>query len=423
MNFFTKHPRFASALVIIAPIIVAACTHTYLAYKKEAVVYIGLLHSLTGPLSQTEHSILSFEHFAIDKINQEGGLLGHRICPIVRDFSNNSSLAKKITKEFLEKDKVAAIFDGGSSSTIFALQPVLEKHNTLFFFSQNNIGMMTSPNIIFCNSAVNNQVLPALEESVRLFGNKIFLLGKDSRAPGHPRSYDSPVAHVIVNEYCKAHGIEVTGDVLLENNAPKQLNDAIEAIQKTAPSFIFCTSSTDLNIDIVNAIDKAKIETPLIWTRFEFSHIATTGKEKLKTHLFTNSYTRVITTPANQNFVATISNKLGFAQAISTHEVSALSALQLWVAAVKKCNSFDPDKVRAALRDNIYIETPQGPLTLDPETFYAYKKSVLVRYNPYGVLQFLWYSPYPLKPEPFPTFKPKEYWLKLLHAINPPEKE
>lgn len=418
MKYFKSHPRLSLYFITLTPFIIGICTHIYLTYKKEPVVYIGLLHSLTGPSSTTEHSILSFELFIIDKMNKKGGVLGHRICPIIRDFGGDADLAKRATQDFIEKDRVAAIFDGGSSSTIFALQPLLEKHNMMFFFSLNNIGMLVSPNIVFCNSAINNQVLPALEESVRLFGKKVFLLGRKSINTHKSTSYDSTVCHAVVTEYLKINNCEVVGDICLPDNDESKLKEAVIAIKTADPSFVLCTSSSALNIQIVHSLNQAEVKTPIVWTRFEFSHVPMIGKEKLKTHLFTNSYTRVINTQINKNFVNEITTNLGFAQAISTHEVSALSALQLWAEAARKCKSFDSNKIRSALRDNIFIDTPQGPLTLDPDTLYAYKKSVLVKYNPYGVLEFLWYSPKPMKPEPFPSFKPKDFWLKTIQSIN-----
>lgn len=418
MKYFKSHPRLSLCFVILIPFIIGITTHIYLKYKKERVVYIGLLHALTGPLSATEQSILSFELFIIDKMNKNGGVLGHRISPIVRDFGGDAELAKRATQELIEKDKVSAIFDGGSSSTIFALQSILEKHNKMFFFSLNNIGMLVSPNIVFCNSAINNQVLPALEESIRLFGKKVFLLGRKSISKNKTASYDSTVCHGVVAEYLRMNNCEVVGNIYLSENDENKTKEAITTIKNSGASFILCTSSSILNVQIVKAYHQEEVKIPIVWTRFEFSHIPLVGKEKLKNHLFTNSYTRVINTPINKNFVNEITTALGFAQAISTHEVSALSALQLWVEAAKKCKSFETNKIRSALRDRIFLDTPQGPLTLDPETLYAYKKSVLVKYNPYGVLEFLWYSPNPMKAEPFPNFKPKDFWLKMLESLE-----
>ena len=79
---------------------------------------------------------------------------------------------------------------------------------------------------------------------------------------------------------------------------------------------------------------------------------------------------------------------------------AAYNAVYLWAAAVEKAGTTDVDAVRKAAA-GISIDSPEGKITIDGENQHVYKTVRIGQVNKDGLIDQVWASDGPLKPDPY----------------------
>ena len=97
-------------------------------------IKVGILHSLSGTMAQSETPIKDIVLMGIDEVNAAGGVLGRKIEPIVEDPASNWDLFAEKAKKLLVEDKVATVFGCWTSVSRKSVLPVFEELDGLLFY-------------------------------------------------------------------------------------------------------------------------------------------------------------------------------------------------------------------------------------------------------------------------------------------------
>src|ERR1044072_2900046 len=162
-------------------------------------VKVGVLHSLSGTMAISETSLKDVLLFTFDEINAKGGVMGHKIEPVVVDPASNWPLFAEKAEQLLVKDKVAVVFGCWPSVSRKSVLPVFERNNGLLFYPVQYEGEEQSKNIFYTAEAVNQQAIPAVDYMLAEGKKKFYLLGSDYV---YPRTTNK-----ILKQYFKAKGI------------------------------------------------------------------------------------------------------------------------------------------------------------------------------------------------------------------------
>ena len=118
--------------LLIAAFLITHLTGTSIALSGRAEsIKVGILHSLTGTMAISERSLIDAAQMAIDEINQNGGVLGRRIVPIIEDGASDWPTFAKKAEKLIVEDGVSSIFGCWTSASRKEVLPVLEKYNHL----------------------------------------------------------------------------------------------------------------------------------------------------------------------------------------------------------------------------------------------------------------------------------------------------
>ena len=79
-------------------------------FGKDHTVKVGILHSLSGTMAISETSLRDVLLFAFDEINESGGVLGHKIEPVIADGASDWPVFAEKSEQLLAKDKCSAVF-------------------------------------------------------------------------------------------------------------------------------------------------------------------------------------------------------------------------------------------------------------------------------------------------------------------------
>lgn len=305
-----------------------------------------------------------------------------------------------------EKECVAAVFGGWTSSSRKAMLPVFEADNALLFYPLQYEGMESSSNIFYSGAAPNQQIVPALDYLKEQGHKKLFLVGSDYVFP--------QTANRVVNAYAEGNGMEVVG----EEYTPMGSTDFTTIVNKLKSSgadAVVNTLNGDSNVAFFKEYKASGLtadQVPVISMSIAEEEISAIGLDNVKGQLTAWNYYQTLDSSENQKFVKNFKAKYGASKPTSDPMESAYTSLYLWKAMVEKAKSFDVDKVKAAA-DGVTFNAPEGKVTVDGENHHIYKTSYIGRIEDDLLIHTVWQSDGPIAPDPYlKTYS----WAKSLNA-------
>jgi urea transport system substrate-binding protein len=174
----SAHQHLGRILITSCLLLIAACI------KKgepgsDGPIKVGVVHALTGTMALSAKPVADATLMAIDEINQQGGLLGRTIQPILVDGRSDPATFARESERLITEERVKVIFGFLNSASRKTGKPVFERHNHLLFYPLTYEGLEQSPNIIYTGAAPNQQVIPAVKWCFDNLGKRFFLVGSD----------------------------------------------------------------------------------------------------------------------------------------------------------------------------------------------------------------------------------------------------
>lgn len=369
-------------------------------------IKIGFVNSLSGTMAISETTVNKSLHMAADEINAAGGVLGKQLKVVDQDGKSEPAVFAEKARSLIEKECVAAVFGGWTSSSRKAMLPVFEADNALLFYPLQYEGMESSPNIFYSGAAPNQQIVPALDYLKEQGHKKLFLVGSDYVFP--------QTANRVVNAYAEGNGMEVVG----EEYTPMGSTDFTTIVNKLKSSgadAVVNTLNGDSNVAFFKEYKASGLtadQVPVISMSIAEEEISAIGLENVKGQLTAWNYYQTLDSSENQKFVKNFKAKYGASKPTSDPMESAYTSLYLWKAMVEKAKSFDVDKVKAAA-DGVTFNAPEGKVTVDGENHHIYKTSYIGRIEDDLLIHTVWQSDGPIAPDPYlKTYS----WAKSLNA-------
>ncbi|HJZ43011.1 MAG TPA: urea ABC transporter substrate-binding protein [Hyphomicrobiaceae bacterium] len=317
----------------------------------QDTIKVGILHSLSGTMAISETTLKDVMLMLIDEQNKKGGLLGKKLEAVVVDPASNWPLFAEKARELITKEKVAAVFGCWTSVSRKSVLPVFKELNNILFYPVQYEGEESERNVFYTGAAPNQQAIPAVdylakEEKVQRW----VLAGTDYV---YPRTTNK-----ILEAYLKAKGVKPE-DIMI-NYTPfghsdwqtivAEIKKFGSAGKKTA---VVSTINGDANVpfykELGNQGIKAK-DIPSVAFSVGEEELAGIDTKPLLGHLAAWNYFQSIDTPINKEYIAkwhafTKNPKRTFNDPMEAHVIG----FAMWVKAVEKVKSIDPDKVIDAL--------------------------------------------------------------------------
>lgn len=93
----------------------------------------------------SETSVRDAELLAIKEINENGGVLGKQLVPVIEDGASDNAVFKEKAEKLLLNDKVATVFGCWTSASRKAVLPAFESSNGLLWYPVQYEGQESSP--------------------------------------------------------------------------------------------------------------------------------------------------------------------------------------------------------------------------------------------------------------------------------------
>jgi urea transport system substrate-binding protein len=335
------------------PALYALLATTLLCAAAQAAdtIKIGVMHSLSGTMAISETTLKDTILMMIDEQNKKGGVLGKKLEAVVVDPASNWPLFAEKAAELLEKDKVAVVFGCWTSVSRKSVLPVFEKDNGLLFYPVQYEGEESSKNVIYTGAAPNQQAIPAVEYLMKDVGVKRWVLEGTDYV--YPRTTNK-----ILQAFLEQKGVKP--EDIMVNYTPFGFSDWTSEVAKIKAfgsagkkTAVVSTINGDANVPFYKELGNQKIsaeDIPVVAFSVGEEELSGLDAKPLAGHLAAWNYFMSIDTPANKEWIAkwhafTKNPKRTFNDPMDAHVIG----FQLWVKAVTKAGSTDPEKVIAAL--------------------------------------------------------------------------
>ncbi|OXN00541.1 urea ABC transporter substrate-binding protein [Bifidobacterium vansinderenii] len=384
----------------------SAASATSCVDTSGSTIKVGFVNSLSGTMAISEKTVSDSLHMAVDEINADGGVLGKKIEVEQQDGKSEPATFAEKARTLIEKQCVAAVFGGWTSSSRKAMLPVFEEDNALLFYPLQYEGMEASPNIFYSGAAPNQQIVPALDYLKEKGYKKLFLVGSDYVFP--------QTANRVVKAYAEGNGMQVVG----EEYTPMGSTDFTTIVNKlkfSGADAVVNTLNGDSNVAFFKEYKASGLTaetTPVISMSIAEEEVASIGVDNVEGQLTAWNYYQTLDSETNKKFVKDFKTKYGQNRPTSDPMESAYTSVYLWKAMVEKAKSFDVDKVKAAA-DGVTFDAPEGKVTVDGKNHHIYKTSYIGKIGKDKLIHTVWKSDGPIKPDPYLTTYD---WAKSLSA-------
>ena len=226
-----------------------------MATRTEEPIKVGVLFSQTGVTSVMERSMLNATLFAIDEVNEAGGISGRELVPVYYDPGSDAVAYNRLANRLLVEDGVKIIFGCYMSSTRKAVLKAVEHRNGLLCYPAQYEGFEYSRNAIYCGAAPNQNSVQLGDHLLNNVGTRFYMVGSDYI---WPRESDR-----IMSEMVLSHGGEVAGRGYLKLDAKRSAyKPLISDIKRKQPDVIFCNFVGESIVHFYQAFAVYQVQPP-----------------------------------------------------------------------------------------------------------------------------------------------------------------
>jgi urea transport system substrate-binding protein len=343
MSIFNMTRRNLMALTAAA--LVSSATAQ--AAIAEETIKVGVLHSLSGTMAISETTLKDVMLMLVAEQNKKGGLLGKKLEAVVVDPASNWPLFAEKARELISQHKVSAVFGAWTSVSRKSVLPVFKELNSILFYPVQYEGEESERNVFYTGAAPNQQAIPAVdylakEEKVERW----VLAGTDYV---YPRTTNK-----ILEAYLKSKGVKAE-DIMISytpfghsdwQTIVADIKKFGSAGKKTA---VVSTINGDANVPFYKELANQGVKAtdiPVVAFSVGEEELAGIDTKPLVGHLAAWNYFQSVETPENKAFIEKWKDFTKNAKRVTNDPMEAhVVGFNMWVKAVEKAGTTDPDKV------------------------------------------------------------------------------
>ena len=348
------------------------------AFAADDTIKVGVLHSLSGTMAISETTLKDVMLMLIDEQNKKGGLLGKKLEPVVVDPASDWPLFAEKARELIQKDKVSAVFGCWTSVSRKSVLPVFKELDSVLFYPVQFEGEESERNVFYTGAAPNQQAIPAVDYLMQNEGVQRWVLEGTDYV--YPRTTNK-----ILEAYLKSKGVK--DEDIIVNYTPFGFSDWQTEVSKIKSfgsagkkTAVVSTVNGDANVPFYKELGNQGVKAediPVVAFSVGEEELSGMDTKPLVGHLAAWNYFESVDTPQNAAFIKewhafTKNDK----RTTNDPMEAAYIGFNMWVKAVEKAGSTDPDKVIDALPGVSVPNLTGGIATMMPNHYIT--KPVLI---------------------------------------------
>jgi branched-chain amino acid transport system substrate-binding protein len=330
--------------------------------STQKPVKVGVLFSRTGPTATIETSQLEATLFAIDEINQAGGINGRELKPVHYDPCSDPIKFRFFAEKLILEDNVNVIFGCYLSNTRKAVLSIVEKWQRLLFYPTPYEGFEFSRNIIYTGPAPNQNSAQLAEFMSRNFGPRVYMVGNDYI---YPHESNRIMRDFMLN---RVGGANIAERYVAMDAHESDFRDIVRHIKDTQPDFIFSTVVGNCTKLLYEAYAEAGLNSakmPIASLTTCESELSQMSQGIAKGHFTAAPYFQSVVSETNQKCIARFRLKFGTEVEPNMCWEAAYFQVHLFAQAMLKSDSDAIDQLLPSLLGSEF-NAPQGKVRINP---------------------------------------------------------
>jgi len=323
----------------------------------EDTIKVGVLHSLSGTMAISETTLKDTMLMLIDEQNKKGGLLGKKLEAVVVDPASNWPLFAEKARELLTKDKVASIFGCWTSVSRKSVLPVIEELNGLLFYPVQYEGEESSKNVFYTGAAPNQQAIPAVDYLMNDLKVKRWVLAGTDYV--YPRTTNKILEAYLISKGVAKKDIMINYTPFGHSDWQSIVADVKKFGSAGKKTAVVSTINGDANIPFYKELGNQGISAeniPVIAFSVGEEELSGIDTKPLVGHLAAWNYFMSVDTTKNAAFIQQWKDYIKNPKRVTNDPMEAhYIGFNMWVKAVEKAGTTDPDAVQKAI---IGVEFP-----------------------------------------------------------------
>lgn len=296
-SFIRNLSVIAGAASVAPGLILNASRATAGTLTEGEPIKVGILFSLTGGLAVPEEDSALVMQYAIDEINEAGGINGSPIEPIIVDAKSDMNVYAQKMRELVLRDRVTSVFGCYTSASRKAVMPTVMSRDNLLFYPTCYEGKECSQNIVCTGPLANQHSQELIPYMVENFGKRVFFVGSNYVWPKES------------NKNAKIWLEEAGGELLGEEYVPlgsSEFGPVLNKIRSAKPDFIFSTVVGSSDIAFHRQFRQAGFDAetmPIASLTTGEIETRAMGNEYGAGHFLSAPYFQALDNPTNKKFV------------------------------------------------------------------------------------------------------------------------
>ncbi len=314
-------------------------------------IKVGVLHSLSGTMAISETTLKDTMLMLVEQQNAKGGLLGKELEAVVVDPASDWPLFAEKARELIEVNEVDAVFGAWTSVSRKSVLPVFEELNSLLFYPVQYEGEESSKNVFYTGAAPNQQAIPAvdyLEEEVGV--ERWILAGTDYV---YPRTTNKILEAYLLDKGVAAEDIMINYTPFGHSDWQSIVSDIKKFGSTGKKTAVVSTINGDANVPFYKELGTQGVsaeDIPVIAFSVGEEELSGIDTAPLVGHLAAWNYFMSVETDENDEFIEGWHKFIGTDERVTNDPMEAhYLGFNMWVKAVEKAGTTDPDAVQAAI--------------------------------------------------------------------------
>jgi len=317
----------------------------------EETIKVGVLHSLSGTMAISETTLKDTMLMLIDEQNKKGGVLGKKLEPVVVDPASNWPLFAEKARELVSKNKTDVVFGCWTSVSRKSVLPVFEELNSILFYPVQYEGEESSENIFYTGAAPNQQAVPAVDYLMNEIEVERWVLAGTDYV--YPRTTNKILKAYLISKGVGEKDIMINYTPFGHSDWQSIVSDIKKFGNSGKKTAVVSTINGDANIPFYKELGNQGVsaeDIPVVAFSVGEEELSGLDTKPLVGHLAAWNYFMSVESDINEAFIDnwhahTKDNKRVTNDPMEAHYIG----FNMWVKAVEKAGTTDPDAVKDAL--------------------------------------------------------------------------
>jgi len=318
------------------------------AYAQDTIK-VGILHSLSGTMAISETTLKDVMLMLIEEQNKKGGLLGKKLEAVVVDPASNWPLFAEKARELISQQKVAAVFGCWTSVSRKSVLPVFKELNNILFYPVQYEGEESERNVFYTGAAPNQQAIPAVDYLMSKDGGEVKRWVLEGTDYVYPRTTNKILEAYLLAKGVAKEDISINYTPFGHSDWQTRVAEIVKfgtAGKKTA---VVSTINGDANVPFYKELANKGVKAtdiPVVAFSVGEEELAGVDTKNLVGHLAAWNYFQSVKDKTNDEFIAKWKTFTKNPKRVTNDPMEAhVIGFNMWVKAVEKAGTVDPDKV------------------------------------------------------------------------------